>query len=105
MHDSENELPRKKLCTRLAISGQHWTGLSTEKFTAFQFLGCLIKISVSVLHSSTESAKKPSIYGLLIPNVIYSSNNDKTFFSETAAILVSPKQIYHGLWLKTGLQY
>ena len=41
-----------------------------------QFLGVLIKISISVLNFSTESAKKPTVYDLLFLITIYYPKND-----------------------------
>ena len=39
-------------------------------------LGCLIKISISVLNLSTEWAKEPTIYGFIFVITLYSSKND-----------------------------
>ena len=60
MHNPDN-LPIKyheqKFCIKFAFSGRHWTEISTKKFKKFQLFMCLIKIWISVLNFSTESAK------------------------------------------------
>ena len=45
-------------------------------------LECLIKVSISVLNFSTESAKKLTIYYLLFFIVVYSPKNDNKHPSE-----------------------
>ena len=69
----------KKIASKLAFSGQHWTGLYIEKCKN-SVSEVLIKISISLLNFSTESAKKPSIYGLLFFIAICSPKNDYISF-------------------------
>ena len=57
-------------------------GLSIEKCKRSQFLGCLIKIKISVLNFSTESAKKKTIYNLLFFTALCSPKNDNKQSSE-----------------------
>ena len=45
----------QKFCIKFAFSVQHWTGLSIEKYKTSVF-GVLIKVLISVLNFSTESA-------------------------------------------------
>ena len=42
-------------------SGQHWTGQTIAECEKISFWGNLIKMSISVLRFSTESAEKPTI--------------------------------------------
>ena len=51
-----------------------------EQCKEFQFLGCLIKISV--LNFSIELVNKPAIYDLLFHIAIYSLKNDNKYPSK-----------------------
>ena len=53
-----------------------------EKCKKSQFLECLIKIQISVLNFSTESAKKTVIYNLLFFTTLHSPKNDNEQPSE-----------------------
>ena len=78
VHHSENlsiKYYEQKCYIKFAFSGQHWTRLSMEKCKKNQFLGCLIKTSISVLNSNNESAKKPTVYDLLFLIAIYYPKN------------------------------
>ena len=64
MHYSENvsiKYNDQNFTIKAAFSEKHWTEQTIDEFEKFLFLGNLIKISVSVLNFSTESAKKPTI--------------------------------------------
>ena len=64
MHYSENlsiKYHDQNFCIKTALSGQHGTGQTIDEFGKVSFRGNLIKISISVLSFSTESAKKPTI--------------------------------------------
>ena len=64
MHYSENlsiKYHDQNFAIKTAFSGKHWTEQTIDEFEKFSFLGNLIKISVSVLYFSTESAEKPTI--------------------------------------------
>ena len=72
----------QKFSIKFAFSGQHWTELSIGQCKKFQFLECLIKISISVLNFSNESAKEPIIHDVLFLIAIHSSKNDNKHHSE-----------------------
>ena len=78
MHHSENlfiKYHEQRFSIKFAFSGQHWTRLSIKECKKIQFLGCL-KISISVVKFSTESANERKIYDLLLLIAIYSPKND-----------------------------
>ena len=78
MHHSENlviKYHEQRFSVKFAFSGQHWTRLSIKECKRIQFLGCL-KISISVVKFSTESANERKIYDLLLLIAIYSPKND-----------------------------
>ena len=63
-HYSENlsiKYQDQNFAIKTAFSGKHWKEQTIDEFEKFSFLGNLIKISVSVLNFSTESAEKPTI--------------------------------------------
>ena len=64
MHYAENlsiKYHDQNFYTKTASSGQHWTGQTIDECEKVSFWGDLIKISISVLRFSTESAEKPTI--------------------------------------------
>ena len=80
----------QKFFIKFAFSGQHWNWLSTEKCNKSQFLGCLIKIYISVLNFSTESAKKLTVCNLLFLITLYSPKNGNRHPSDEK---VAPQQL------------
>ena len=68
-----------------------------------------MKISISVLNFSTESAEKPTIYDLLFCIVIYSLKNDNKHLSEmkehqSSHFTMSKVSVGLGPILTTGLK-
>ena len=64
MHYSENfsiKYQDQNFAIKTAFSGKHWAQETINEFETFSVLGNLIKISISVLNFSTESAEKPTI--------------------------------------------
>ena len=72
----------QKFCIKFPFSGQRWTKLSIEKSKEFQFLGCLLKISNSILNFNTDAAKTSIIYDLLFLIATYFPKNDNKHPSE-----------------------
>ena len=62
----------KILLLNLLSQGSNKQGYLLSNIKKFQFLERLIKVSISVLNFSTESANKRTIYDLLFLFVIYS---------------------------------
>ena len=48
----------KYFASNLLSHGQHWAGLSMEQRKKNKFVGCLMKVPISVLSFNAESAKK-----------------------------------------------
>ena len=60
LHHTENlfiKYHEQIFSIKCGFSGQYWTRLSIKQCKKCQFLGCLLKASISVLFFSTESAK------------------------------------------------
>ena len=64
-----------------------------EQYKKIQFLGCLIKISISVLNLRTESAKEQTTFDLLFLIAIYSPQYNNKHPSEMK--LASQQSFYH----------
>ena len=66
----------KNFLSNLLSQGSIEQGYLSNNVKKIQFLGCLIKTSISVLTFSTGSAKERTIYDLLFLIAIYSPKNN-----------------------------
>ena len=77
VHHSENlSIKYHNLASNLLSQDSIEQDYLSKNVKKNQFLGFLIKISISVLNLSTESAEETVIYDLLFLNAIYSPKND-----------------------------
>ena len=67
----------QKFCINIAISAQHWIGLSIEKYEKFRFSEYLIKMLILVLNQLQNQQ-----FDLLFLAVICSSENDYKYPSK-----------------------
>ena len=80
----------QKFYIKVAFSGQHWTGLSIEKFKNSVF-GVLLKISFSLLNQ----LKKTTIYYLLLLLAFYSPKNNESHHCNEK---LAPQQAFYYNW-------
>ena len=89
LHHSENlsiQYQEQKFCIKFAFSEEHWTACSMKPIKKCKkkdsIWACLIKMSISALNFSTESAKKPTVSYLLLLISLYSDKIDSKRPSE-----------------------